>query len=119
MKRLAAVTLVLAAVGVLAGCGGDDSGTSGDQPAQNAPAAAPQGGPPEGIEDLQACLEKHGVDLPDPERGGVPPAGGAPTEDTRKAFEACQDELPEGLGPPSGGGGAPPELGAGTPGTQS
>ena len=47
-----------------------------------------------------SCMRQHGVDLPDMNPGGGPPAGGQqlnrddPT--TKAAMSACQDKLPQG-----------------------
>ncbi|MBA3262739.1 MAG: hypothetical protein H0T69_09795 [Thermoleophilaceae bacterium] len=105
-KRTTPVLVALAlAGGVIAGCGGgDDSGGSADSGARDT-ASRPQGAPP-GSEDFQACLADQGVDIPDPGSGGGPPSGGVSSK-LQKAFEACQDKLPAGVGP---GGGGPPNL---------
>ena len=100
MRRRATALLAALAVtaGVAVGCGEDEvSSRSADSGAQGRTSEAPQGAPA-GIEDFQACLEKQGVELPEPGSGGAPPGDGM-SERTREAFEACQDELPEGVAP--------------------
>ena len=43
-----------------------------------------------------SCMRKNGVDIPDFEHGsGAPPEIDQDDPATRKAFEACQDELPQ------------------------
>jgi hypothetical protein len=104
MRRRATALLAALALtaGVAVGCGEDEkSGGSADSGAQGRTSEAPQGAPAR-IEDFQACLEKQGVELPEPGSGGAPPGDGM-SEKAREAFEACQDELPERVAP----GGAP------------
>jgi hypothetical protein len=116
MNRRATALLAALALtgGVIAGCGGDeDAGASADGASQDMASGAPQG-VPAGIEKFEACLAEHGVEVPDRTSGGPPPDGGmsgeGPSDEVKKAFEACQDELPEGAGPPTGGSGGPPNL---------
>jgi hypothetical protein len=100
MRRRATALLAALALtaGVAVGCGEDEkSSGSADSGAQGRTSEAPQGAPAR-IEDFQACLEKQGVELPEPGSGGAPPGDGM-SEKMREAFEACQDELPEGVAP--------------------
>jgi hypothetical protein len=122
-RRATAMLAVLALAGaVIVGCGsGSDSGGSAD--GGDMASGAPQGAT-QGFQKLEACLKRHGVEVPDRgSRGGppdgTPPSGQAPSAKAKKAFEACRDELPEGLGPPPGGA-TPPNFdqGGSTPGVQ-
>jgi hypothetical protein len=120
-RRLIALVAALALAGaVIAGCGGGDSGGStGTGNARETSSNRMQG-----LEALQACLERQGVKLPDRGSGGgppngKPPSGGAPSAKAQKAFEACRDKLPEGAGPPTGGAGPPSfDQSGSTPGVQ-
>ena len=126
MKKQA--TGVLAALmltaGVIAGCGGDADGRASADGASHDMAAGPAQGGPAGIEKFRACLNEQGVELPDRSSGGPPPGGGMsgerPSDKVKKAFAACQHELPEGVGPPAGGSGGPPHFNqnGSTPDTQ-
>ena len=111
MRRSAAALMAVLALtaGVAAGCGGDDdSSGSADSGAQPSGSEAPPGAPA-GIEEFQACLAEQGVELPD--RGSGPPPEGGMSGHTQRAFEACRDELPEGIGPPDNRpGGVPPDF---------
>ena len=122
-RRAIALLAALALSGaVVAGCGsgGDSDGSASASRAQD----MSSGGAPEGLEALTACLERHGVKVPDRGSrggppGGKPPSGQAPSAKAQKAFEACRDELPEKLGPPTGGA-TPPSFdqSGSTPGVQ-
>ena len=124
-KRAAALLAALAlTAGVIAGCGGgDDAGASANGASQDMASGAPQG-VPAGVEKFEACLEEQGVKVPDRTSGGPPPdsgmSGQGPSEKVQKAFAACQNELPEGVGPPGDGSGGPPNLdqSGSAPGTQ-
>ena len=115
-KQATALLAALAlTAGVIAGCGGDeDGGASADGASQDLASGAPQG-VQAGIENFKACLKEQGVEVPDRSSGESPPNGGmsgeGPSDKVKKAFAACQDELPEGVGPPAGGSGGPPGFG--------
>jgi hypothetical protein len=101
------VLVVAIAIASLGSDGGDDAaGSDGDGRSQQ---PFPGGGPPrgfdrEGFQAFQNCLEENGVELPEPgENAGSPPTGFDPSDPERQeAFSECQDELPEGAGPPGG-----------------
>ena len=109
IRATVAALLLTAAV---AGCGGtdeEDTGSSSSGAATTERPAPPAGGErpsQEAIEGFAACLRRNGVDVPDeaPAQGGTPPFD--PQDPAvQQAFQACQDQLPEGALP----GGAPPE----------
>ncbi len=106
--RRAAAGPVLAAVlaaSALAGCGSDASSpgaATATTPAPPSGAPQPSGEQRAQFENLRACLEREGVELPG---SGRPSAGGAPPQLDPDALQACAEFLPEG-GPP--GMGAPP-----------
>jgi putative ABC transport system ATP-binding protein len=101
------VLVVVAAVAI-----GTIGGPDGESDAAGSETSQPQfpgDGPPGGAdsEALQAfghCLEENGVELPEPGSGSAPPAGFDPRDSgVQEAFSKCQDELPEGARPPTGG----------------
>ena len=105
MRRLVLTPLVAVATALaIAGCGGGSTTTSTTQAFDQA-----------AFQQLQTCLEQHGVkapQMPAPSSGGQPPAeappsGGEPTRKMQKAFDACRQYAPQGalITPPSG---APP-----------
>ncbi len=61
------------------------------------------------FQKFRQCMKDNGVDLPDRQAGGGPPAGGARIDrddpDFQKAAKACEDVAPRR---PGGGGGAGP-----------
>lgn len=116
------VLMVLVAV-LLGGCGG--SGSSESTTEESSAASSEQAGGPSGFaeisEETRSCLKAKGVELPEPGQGsppagvppeGMPPEGGPPQgfgkggAKTKKAFEECGVELPQGRpeGPPMNSG---------------
>lgn len=98
----------------------DDSGSKGHQDQAGQARQAGPGGPPpmeqnlsdedkQKLEDFQQCMSDQGVEpppRPDGDQNGTSKRPKPPTEAQRKqmekAFEACQDKLPEdaqGMGP--------------------
>ena len=114
-RQLLAALLALALGCGFAACGGgDDTAASDDAPATSP--APEEGATPDAeqradLERLADCLRENGVEVPE----NPDPSGGPPFDtsdpDLGQAFQACQDVLPEGFGPP--GGGAPPGGGGG------
>jgi hypothetical protein len=98
------VVVLVVALAIASVDGGDDaaSSDSGDQSEQQFPGAGPPSGADrEALRGFQECLEEQGVELPEPgsQRGG-PPSGFDPSDpDLQEALSACQDALPEGVGP--------------------
>ena len=117
----AAVTAVAFAAVSLADNGSGDSGDSGSGDAAVFTAPAPPGGgagvffrdnlsdaDKQKLEDFRSCMEENGAPAP-PEPGEIDPSSPpkppseADREKLEKAFEACKDNLPEGMehaGPP-------------------
>lgn len=112
----ALVVLVVVAAVAIATIGGPD-GESDVAGSETSQPQFPDDGPPGGAdsEALQAfgdCLEENGVELPEPGSGSGPPAGFDPRDSgVQEAFSKCQDELPEGARPPTGG---PPSFSIGS-----
>jgi hypothetical protein len=52
---------------------------------------------PEVVEEFRACMEDHGVEVPEP--GTAPPSD---SDRLQQAFAACSDLLPEDIRPPGG-----------------
>jgi hypothetical protein len=107
------IALFVIATGLLAACanGSDDDGVAtlgGDPTGATSPTAAAED-PEQALQAFAECMREHGVeDFPDPqidEDGGIQiaaPAGGPGDVDRKTldaAMEACQDLLPEELGP--------------------
>jgi len=110
-RRRAALALLAVGAG-LAGCGGvaSEDRSSGAAPPQS--------------DELRACLQEHGVEMPEPGAApeGAPADGtgsqpGEPPEigaEAQQAFEACSEYAPAGgAGTPPGG---PPAGAASTTG---
>jgi hypothetical protein len=106
-KVLAAVTAATIAL-TAAGCGsgGADVPTSFDPSSGSA-----SGGPANtaAFQRFQSCLAEHGVNLPE---GGAPPSGGQPPgggdlpgggAKAQRAFQACQQYMPQAPGGAGGG----------------
>jgi hypothetical protein len=107
----AATALLVLAVGVTVGviaAGGssDEANQASDRFQQRPDADEPGPGPrlfapdPEALEDFRECLQERGVEVPEP---GSDPPPDFDRDELQKAFEACRDELPSDIRPPSGG----------------
>jgi len=111
--------VVLAAV-LFVGCGGSSGDSSSEE---SNTASSGQAGGPAGFElsdDIRACLDEQGIELPEPGEGppggGATPEGGPPEgppagfgeggEEMKEALEECGAELPQGKpgGSPMGSG---------------
>jgi hypothetical protein len=112
------IALFVVAAGLLAACGNgsDDGGVASLGGGEASGATGTSGSnedPEEALQAFAECMREHGVeDFPDPqidENGGIEigaPVGGEGGTDRKAldaAMEACQDLLPEDLGPSEGG----------------
>jgi hypothetical protein len=98
-RSLLSLTAAGAAALVLAACGEDSGGSSGDR-------SSPRERAQEGALKFARCMREHGIDMPDPEIGenglvkiGPGPGQGPQDADSpehRRALDACGKHLEEG-----------------------
>ena len=116
-RRGVALLAALCVCGVSVTACGDKA--SSEAPRQDAPGeqSPDRGSGPraERAQSFMECLRDNGVELPDAPAaspqgdGGAPPFDPQQDSDVQAAFEACQDKLPQGAGPP--GSRSPPQPG--------
>ncbi|MCJ0872631.1 hypothetical protein [Streptomyces sp. AP-93] len=107
VRALALPAAGFVAVGLLAGCGSSDSGTSKVASVSGEGGSSGSGGSAKSdAEQSQAfvgCMRENGVDMedPDPETGKLNlqsvMGGGANSDALRKAMEACRDKAPQAM----------------------